>query len=192
MACQCGWHFAQKGALKPVYLVALSDRSESAGILQVLLLAQHLTRGLAKNSTQALSHIIQPSTIVASTRQASKGGGGQGGGGWGHYAVIIFRYYIVVCTYVAKCGILRMSINHKTCVQFVYVSKYRQLQYAARLWDRRLYKQMDVTTLPSSGTFPPQLYSFTTTYWSTALTVVHLQKLQRHHSALDLFLMEIP
>lgn len=48
-------------------------------------------------------------------------------------------------------------------------SKYRQHQYTACLWDRRLYKQMDVTTLPSSGTFVPQLYSFTTTYWSTAL-----------------------
>lgn len=54
VTCQCSWHFAQRGAIKAVYLVALSDGSNSLEILQDLLPAKHLTGGLSEHSTETL------------------------------------------------------------------------------------------------------------------------------------------
>lgn len=67
VACQCSWHFAQQGPMEPVYLVALSDRSESIGILQDLLPATHLTGGPSENSAETLLYVTLLSTAVATT-----------------------------------------------------------------------------------------------------------------------------
>lgn len=71
VTCQCSWHFVQWGAIKTVYLVALSDRSNSQEIPPNLLPAKHLTGGLSENSTETLLRIAWPSTAVATRWQAS-------------------------------------------------------------------------------------------------------------------------
>lgn len=53
--------------MEPVYLVALSDRSESIGILQDLLPATHLTGGPSENSAETLLYVTLLSTAVATT-----------------------------------------------------------------------------------------------------------------------------
>lgn len=59
VTCQCSWHFVQLGAIKAVYLVALSDRSNSQEVPPDLLPAKHLTGGLSENSTETLLHMAK-------------------------------------------------------------------------------------------------------------------------------------